>query len=511
MRIDAINALSTEAIKVEMELARTQARSYFVFRHRLASGETRDVEVHSSPVEVSGRTLLFSIIHDITERKQVEEALQYQALHDTLTDLPNRVLLHDRLNQAIRQGQRDGVPVALLLLDLDGFKEINDTFGHHYGDALLQQLGPRLQSVLRQSDTIGRLDGNTIARLGGDEFAVLLPATDQRGAQKVADKLLGVLQEPITIQGVRLTVGASIGIAVFPQHASDAATLLQRADVAMYAAKQTNGVHMVYDAGYDRYSPQRHALLGDLREAIEYGELTIHYQPQIRRGRAERLEALVRWPHRELGMIPPSEFVPLAEYTGMIGALTVWVLREALERCRKWRELGIEVGVSMNLSARSLADNQLTRTVGRLLGAAHAEPSWLELEITESAVMADPERSMRVLRQLHAAGVRVSIDDFGTGYSSLAYLKRLPVDEVKIDRSFVLDMRRNEEDAIIVRSVIELAHNLGLEVVAEGVEDAATLNLLLGMGCDLVQGHYLCPPIAPEAVEAWLTESWGAA
>lgn len=502
-----INALSPEQVAAEMALARTEARSYFVFRHRLAGGEVRDVEVHSSPIDVGGRTLLYSIIHDISERKRVEADLVHQALHDALTGLPNRALLHDRLQQAVLLAQRDGQPVALFIMDLDRFKEINDTFGHQYGDALLRELGLRLQGALRRSDSVLRLGGDTMARLGGDEFAVILPETDARGAARVADKLLTVLGQPCIVEGQSLAVGGSIGIALFPEHGQDATVLMRRADVAMYQAKRTQAGYAVYNPAQDEYSPQRHARMAELRQAIEQGNLHLHYQPIIgcTIGDAGRVEALVRWQHPEHGAIAPDEFIELAEHAGLIKPLTIWVLREALAQCRRWRDAGLELGVAVNISAQSLPDLDLAAAIERALSVAGAAPSWLEVEITESAVMADAERSMRLLRQLQDSGIRISIDDFGTGYSSLAYLRRLPVDAVKIDRAFVQDMLGNEDDAAIVRSVIDLGHSLGLEVVAEGVEDKATWDLLVAMGCDLAQGYYLGYPMSAEDTTAWLT------
>ncbi len=504
--IHAVNVLAADIVAAEMTRAQREERDYFVFRHRLWSGEERDVEVHSSPIQVDGRSLLYSIIHDITERKRVEAELIHHTLHDALTGLPNRILLHDRLEQAILRAHRDNLPLTLLVLDLDRFKEINDTFGHDVGDLLLQQIGRRLQQVVRSSDSLVRLVPATVARLGGDEFAVILHHADEPGAITVAERILDMVQAPIVVGEERLTVGASIGMVLFPQHGKDAGSLLQRADVAMYQAKRGHVGYAVYDAEQDEYSPGRHAIAGDLREALEHNRLQLQYQPQVTclTGRTARVEALARWPHPKRGMVPPADFIPLAERTGLIEPLTTWVLRQALEQCAQWHTAGREVGVAVNLSPHSLSDPRLTETIEQVVRAVGADFHWLELEITESALMADVERSMRVLHGLHNLGIRISVDDFGTGYSSLTYLRRLPVDGVKIDRSFVVEMAVNPEDAIIVRSVIDLAHNLGLGVVAEGVEDSAAYDMLVSMGCEVVQGYYLSRPLKPDGITEWL-------
>jgi diguanylate cyclase (GGDEF)-like protein/PAS domain S-box-containing protein len=502
----AINVLSADIVAAEVTRAQREERDYFIFRHRLWSGEERDVEVHSSPIEVDGRPLLYSIVHDITERKRVEAELIHQALHDSLTGLPNRILLHDRLKQAILRARRDVLPFALIVLDLDRFKEINDTFGHDVGDLLLQQIGPRLQEVLRQSDSLIRLVPATVARLGGDEFAIILHHVDEQGAITAAERLFDALRAPILVGKQRLTVGASMGIVLFPRHGKDAGGLLQRADVAMYLAKRRQDSYAVYDAEQDEYSPARHAIVGDLRDALETNGLHLHYQPEVTclTGRTTRVEALARWLHPKRGMVPPVDFIPVAERTGLIEPLTTWVLQQALQQCARWHTAGRDVGVAVNLSAHSLSDPQLTETIERVVRAVGAEFHWLDVEITESAIMADAERSLLVLDGLHDLGVRISVDDFGTGYSSLTYLRRLPVQAVKIDRSFVVEMAVNPEDAIIVRSVIDLAHNLGLDVVAEGVEDSAAYDMLVSMGCEVVQGYYLSRPLPSDGIAEWL-------
>jgi diguanylate cyclase (GGDEF)-like protein len=424
---------------------------------------------------------------------------KHQALHDALTNLPNRRLFRDRVEQALLAARRSKEPLGVMIIDLDRFKEVNDTLGHHVGDLVLQHVAVRLQSTLRE--------GDTIARLGGDEFAILLPAvTGEGGAGHVADKLLRALEEPFLLTGWSFDVEASIGIAVYPAHGEDVDSLLQRADVAMYVAKEARTGHEVYSAERDRHSPRRLSLLGDLRKAVEAGQLVVHYQPKadMRAGGIIGVEALLRWHHPEHGLIPPDEFIPLAEHTGLIKPLTMFVLEEALSQCHAWRQDGLEVGVAVNLSMRNLYDPHFPDEVQRLLRSWRVEPRYLEFEITESVIMADPQRAGTVLGRLSALGVGLSLDDFGVGYSSLAYLRRLPVTEIKIDKSFVVNITNNESDAMIVRSTIGLARSLGLRVVAEGVESKQTWTRLVALGCDVAQGYYLCRPKAAHELTPWL-------
>jgi diguanylate cyclase (GGDEF)-like protein/PAS domain S-box-containing protein len=486
--------------------------------HRALAGETvrsADISVHlphsntrlwvtgcytphrNADGEIVG---VIGVINDLTERKRAEEALEHQALHDTLTDLPNRTLLYDRLEHAILAAQRHDDPLALLLMDLDRFKEVNDTFGHHYGDLLLQQLGPRLESALRESDTV--------ARLGGDEFAALLPATDQLGATSVAEKLLAAIEQPFVLDGQSFEVRASIGVALYPTHGDDATTLLQRADVAMYLTKRAGSGYTVYAPEEDQYTPKRLTLVSDLRRGIEQDQVHLHYQPKVdfRTGAASCVEALARWRHPEHDFIPPADFIPQAEHTGLIKPLTRRVLNEALHQCRVWYDARLQVGVAVNLSTRNLHDQHLVDMIARLIRTWAISPTWLTLEIGESAVMTDPVRGLEVLTHLHAMGVKISIDDFGTGYSSLAYLTRLPIDELKIDKSFVLNMRAGNEDASIVRSIIDLGHSLGMQVAAEGVENRETWGLLAELGCDLAQGYYVSRPLPADECARWLRE-----
>jgi diguanylate cyclase (GGDEF)-like protein/PAS domain S-box-containing protein len=468
---------------------------------RRNDGSTFLIDLGVSEMRRDGRRSFIVSVRDITERKRWEEALKHQALHDGLNDLPNRTLLHDRLTQAILAGQRSSQPLSLLIMDLDHFKEVNDTLGHHAGDQLLQQIGPRLRGILRESDTI--------ARLGGDEFAVLLPAADAGGAALVALEILQALDRPFPVEGHSLSVGASIGIACCPTHGEDAGTLLRHADVAMYVAKRSHSGYSVYVAERDYHSTSRLELKGELRHAIDSEQLVLYYQPQfeLRTGLVVRVEALVRWHHPQRGLVLPAQFISLAEQTGLIDSLSHWVLDSALRQCRIWLETNREVSVAVNLSAQNLHDPRLPDLIQRLLEARGVPPALLKVEITESSLMADPVRALKILTRLSGMGVRIGVDDFGTGYSSLAYLKRLPVHELKIDKSFVLHMARDENDEAIVRSTIGLGHDLGLTVVAEGVETPQTWSLLGNLGCDVAQGYYLGRPIPGHEVSQLLGQA----
>jgi diguanylate cyclase (GGDEF)-like protein len=421
----------------------------------------------------------------------------HQANHDALTGLPNRAQLHERVSSALAAAELRGGQVGVLLMDLDGFKEINDTLGHHHGDALLQRVGERLLASTRPADLV--------ARLGGDEFALLLPdiaGTDD--AVAVARRTLEELEGPVHIHGVDLDVRGSVGIACFPAHGRDVDELLSGADMAMYRAKQARTGWALYDEALNQHTPERLALVSDLRRGLERDELLLEYQPKIALtdGRFSGVEALVRWRHPERGLMAPAEFVGLAEHTGLIRPLTTWVIKEALRQTQRWRAQGLEVRVAINLSVRSLT-RELPSAVAALLAEHDATGDELEFEITESTMMANPAEGLEILQQLADLGLRLAVDDFGTGYSSLAYLKRLPVSELKIDRSFVGQMDIDASDRGIVRSTIDLARHLQLSVVAEGVESAATLAELQDLGCDYAQGFFISPPLAPDGIPAW--------
>lgn len=435
------------------------------------------------------------------------EVATHQAMHDELTGLPNRACFYDRADQAIRQAGRDGAMTAVLLFDLDRFKEINDTLGHKYGDRVLSAIGPRIREGLRDADTL--------ARLGGDEFCVLLPRVEGLGtALQVAERVIALLEEPFEVDGMTLVVNASCGIAIAPDDGDSADLLLQRSDVAMYVAKDSHTSIVTYDDELNVNTPARLALLGELRTAIAQDQLVLYYQPKadLGSGQIQGLEALIRWQHPALGLIPPDHFIPLAEHTGLIKPLTSWVLETSLRQLQHWRAqtddvFPDEMTVAVNLSTRSLLDDDFPAEVVSALDRWGVPAHLLELEITESAIMADPMRAHRLLTELATLGVKIAIDDFGTGYSSLAYLQNLPVRQLKIDRSFVLHMHQNPSDAIIVRSVIDLGHNLGLETVAEGIEDLATWEQLANLGCDSAQGYFLARPMPAEQLGAWFRQA----
>jgi len=441
---------------------------------------------------------------DITERTRIEVALEHQALHDIVTDLPNRTLLRDRLRQAILAARRRNTQVALLFIDLDRFKELNDTFGHQAGDVVLREVGERFVDAVRASDTV--------ARLGGDEYAVLIPlAADREEAVMVGRRVLASLQEPFTIEGESAFIEASIGIVLCPEHGEDVQTLMRRADVAMYAAKRGGSGLQVYEQDKDLHSPSAIGLAGDLRHSVERGELRLHYQPivDLSTGHCVGVEALCRWQHPTRGLVMPAMFIPLAEENGFIRQIGLWTLQEALSVIGGPSGAGMPI-MSVNLSMRNLRGTDLAANLAEMIERAGVGAARLKIEITETAMMADAEHTFAVLGELQRMGIRLSIDDFGTGYSSLAYLQRLPVDDIKVDRSFVLNMLKNSSDEAIVRSTIELAHNLGLRAIAEGVEDQATLDRLRALGCDRAQGFYMGLPMPLADLGPWLsTSEWG--
>lgn len=485
-----------------------------VFRD--AMREVSDFELEFRMIAADGRVLWFharlnmeagpqgapsmlrGVCVDVTERRRAEEALRHQALHDALTGLPNRVLLQDRLRQAVANAHRTNEPLALLLMDLDQFKEINDTLGHEHGDRLLRQIGSRLQKVLREADTV--------ARLGGDEFAVVVPGADRMAAEIVAGTLASALEHPFQLEDMTVQARASVGIAMFPDQGTDAATLVQRADVAMYIAKRDGGGHAVYDPDHDRFSVRRLALIGELRRALVSHELELFYQPKLdlRADRIVGVEALIRWRHPEHGLMGPDRFITLAEVAGLIQPITRWVLDRALRQLRLWMNAGIDLGCSVNISARDLHDPELPERFAESLRQWQIPAERLVVEITEHELLRDRVQAADTLGRLARMGVRVSIDDFGTGYSSLADLRQLPIDEIKIDRSFVADMATDVNDAVIVRSIVDLGHNLGINVVAEGVENAEIRAWLDELGCDELQGFDICHPLPADELERWL-------
>ncbi len=442
--------------------------------------------------------------HMRKERRMAEETIRRLAYTDPVTDLPNRVQFLEQVQLAIEAAKGKGYPLALLFMDLDRFRDVNDTLGHAHGDGLLLQVGLRLRSALFAPDIV--------ARLGGDEFGILLPQlASANDVNLVIRKLQDFLQTPFMVNDIPIDVEASIGVAITPMHGADADLLLQRADIAMYRAKKMASGYAVYAPEHDPHSPEQLGLMAQLRDAIERNQLLLHFQPkvEIRTGRLAGTEALVRWQHPRRGLLMPDRFIGTAEHTGLMAPLTRWVLTDALTHCQGARREGIRMGVSVNLSARSLHDARLPEMVEIALKTAGAEPSQLILEITESAIVLDPTRAQETLAALSHMGVRLSIDDFGTGYTSLASIKNLPVNEIKIDKSFVAGMLTDKNDAMIVRSVIDLGHNLGLNVVAEGVETQEMFDALAALGCDEAQGFYISKPQACESLKKWfLTSPW---
>jgi diguanylate cyclase (GGDEF)-like protein len=458
-----------------------------------------------------GLTVLYAVLFRLVAsasrelRRRAEELRahaersEHDANHDPLTALPNRSLFRDRAHQSILTSARDGHHTALLLIDLDRFKEINDTLGHHSGDLLLREVGPRLQRMLRESDTV--------ARFGGDEFGILLThVSGPAAAEEVARAVHRALEEPFAIQGLTLDVEASIGIALHPLHAADFEELMQRADVAMYRAKAKRSGYEVYHPDEDESDATKLKLASELRQAPFRDELVMHYQPKadMRTGRIVGAEALMRWRHPRHGVMMPDRFIPLAERSGLIRSLTMFAVQTALAQARTWREAGIELTVSVNLSTRDLIDVGLPEGIAELLDRAGVPGHLLELEITESVIMADPMRARGVVARLRDMGVKVAIDDFGSGYSSLGYLKRLPVNDLKIDKSFVINMIDDSGDLVIVQSTIDLAHNLGLTVIAEGVESEETWLRLRALGCDVAQGWLIGRPLPAPDFANWL-------
>lgn len=434
--------------------------------------------------------------------------LEYLSLYDELTELPNRTLFRDRIHQGITVADVIDQPLAVLLIDLDQFKEVNDTFGHEFGDRLLQLVSERFSAITRYSDTLGRL--------GGDEFGLLLPNADEAKAAEIANTLLRSLDTCIELEGHGLSMTASIGIAVYPQHGIDITTLLRHADMAMYQAKSSKQSLSVYDPDNDQYSPQQLTLLGDLRRALNEDQFQLHYQPKIdiRTGRLVGVEALSRWVHPQRGIISPTAFIHALEQTGLISSFNQWVLGSAVEQAARWRDRGYCFKVAVNLSVHSLLNPAFPDELEALMDKWEITDQ-LVLEITENLFLSDYGRLSDTLLRLQRRGVAFSIDDFGTGHSSLSRLKKLPVTELKIDRSFVIEMENNDDDTVIVHSTIELAHNLGLAVVAEGVENASILRHLESLGCDIAQGYHFGKAMPASELEKkiianrWLEEVAG--
>ena len=454
------------------------------------------------PLLLKGKSLEIENLIDAFSTMQLQvhsrkNDLEHQALHDNLTSLPNRLLLFDRLQQAISKERRARGSLALIMMDLDRFKEINDTLGHHAGDELLQIVSNRLVECLRNADTV--------ARLGGDEFAILIPDCNAEQSKNIAMKIRECMQPAIQLYEQSLYIHGSLGIANYPDHGADAETLLKNADIAMYVAKRNNSVFEVYDYEQDQHSVNRLALKHKLQKALQGEELELHYQPQVdcRTMKVVGVEALLRWHSPESGMIPPDVFIPLAEESGLIKSLTEWVISEAIKQQTVWRQGGLSMHISINLSAWNLLDPELDKFVLKHFEENKVEKGSVAFEITESVMMTDTEQSLKMMQNLQDIGSDIIVDDYGTGFSSLAYLKRFPVKELKIDKSFVINMIKNENDSVIVKSTIDLAHNLGLKVIAEGVETEEVLDALRVLGCDMVQGYFVEKPMSASRLPGW--------
>ncbi|MEP7262235.1 MAG: EAL domain-containing protein, partial [Usitatibacter sp.] len=488
------------SLLIARSITRPVTRLALAARRVEAGDYTRHAE-HDARDEIGQLTTSFNHMLDGIESREKE--ILRLAYEDSLTGLPNRAMFSKQLEQAVRIARREELPLAVLLFDMDRFKAINDTLGHPVGDQALREVGIRVRAILRDSDVV--------ARLGGDEFAVLLATGSTVNAmQVVAGKILKGLEDPLVVDGQTMDIAASIGIARFPEHGIDANALMRAADVAMYSAKRAKIGFAVYDPAHDERRQEFLTLLGELRRAVEAGELVLHYQPKmhLQENRVTAVEALVRWRHPTRGFVPPSEFIPFAEQTGYISAITRWVVHTAIEQCGEWHRKGIRIRMCINISARDLRlEDALVSYVWAALLKADLPPAMLCLEITESGLMDDPRSAQATLRKLRDLGIATSIDDYGTGYSSLAYIKQLAVNELKIDRTFVAGMEADARNAAIVRSTIELGHNLGLTVVAEGAETDHEVAELRRFGCDMVQGYHFARPMAADALLVYLGTS----
>jgi diguanylate cyclase (GGDEF)-like protein/PAS domain S-box-containing protein len=467
----------------------------------MAKGKNRKsfpVEIQVKESLLEGKLIYVCTIRDISDRKEQMEQLQFMASHDHLTNLPNRKMLYDMVDQLVQNQKEEFV---LILMDLDHFKAVNDTLGHEIGDLLLIKIGALIKGLISTT--------HTMFRLGGDEFAILMPNCNLEKGISAAKEIISVIDRPIGVEEVTLSVGASLGLVRFPEHGRDIQTLLRRADVAMYTAKRNGSELAVYSKEQDEKDPYRLALMGDLRAALDKQELYLEYQPKadLKTNEVVSVEALLRWNHPKLGDVPPADFIPIAEQIGVINSITIWVLTEAVKQSKKWEKEGLDIEIAVNLSARNLQDIELPIRLQTLLNEYEVSPHKITLEITESFIMADPVHAKEVLSKIHHMGIKLSIDDFGTGYSSLAYLKTLPVNTIKIDKSFIQEMVSDGVDSMIVQSIIFLAHNLGLKVVAEGVENEEVWNLLASYNCDIAQGYYLQKPLLENDLKNWL-KSW---
>ena len=474
---------------------------YAAFGVIVLRGEPDSMSLFISSVLLGGGIFVFSVVKltltTINRLTTMAEEERHRSLHDDLTNLPNRDFLNNKIDLAIARAKQINEPFALLLIDLKQFKEINTTLGYFYGDFLIQQIALRLGETIRNSDTL--------TRFGGDKFAVLMPDTDEKHAIAVSQKLTTAMKSPFKVEANRLTVETCIGIVVFPEHGDQTELLLQNADIAMYEALKNHVDYSVYDLKHDRSKLNKMLLVSEIRQAIKNEELTLYFQPQISvvNGKLFGAEALVRWQHPQKGLIMPDDFIEVIEQTGLSNSLVNWVLNKALQHQSEWQQLGLDINMSVNLSVKNLHDYEFPALAKELIKKWQINPARLTLEITESGLMVDPGRVTKVVSSLIETGVNLSIDDFGTGYSSLAYLRKFPAREIKIDKSFVFDMLTNEDSAVIVKSTIDMAHNIGRLVVAEGVENNDTQILLKRLGCDFMQGFFFSKALPPDEFLKW--------
>ncbi|MBA3008436.1 MAG: EAL domain-containing protein [Proteobacteria bacterium] len=480
---------------------------YILFLNMALKAQASTLEMIVATILFSGAIFVVMVVRLSLATIRLGEhfaALErHRALHDELTELPNRILAEEQLDHGLLFAKRHGNPLAFVLMDLVRFKEINDSLGHFYGDYVLQEVALRMKNVVRESDTL--------SRAGGDEFSLVLPNTSLEQAVMISMKIADAIDQPFMIEGHSLKVGISIGIAMYPDHGSDSETLVQRADVAMYDAKRNDVIYAVFNIEQHRTTFNRLVLIGELRDAINKKDMFLCYQPKIsiRDKTLIGVEALVRWQHTDRGVINPDDFIPLAEQAGLCKQFTKLVIDKALEQCGKWQQEGYHIPVAVNLSLKNLHDLDFPSDVATLLTKWQIKPAMLLLEITESSIVVDQDRVAKVVTELKEMGLQLSIDDFGTGYSSISYLRKFPAREIKIDKSFIIGMLQNEDNTVIVKSTIEMVHNIGRKVVAEGVEDEETLKLLEELDCDILQGFHLCHPLPSNELQDWLeTTAW---